>query len=61
MVAASPAFPTADPSVAPLAFSPDVRIQDIPELIADGAIHPHPATTPDEQALVTAALSQHAP
>lgn len=61
MVAASPSFPTTDPSVAPLAFSPDVRIQDIPELIADGAIHPHPATTPAEQALVDAALSQHAP
>jgi hypothetical protein len=47
--------------VSPLAFSPDVRIGDIPELVADGAIHPHPATTPAEQALVDAALSQHSP
>jgi len=61
MIAASPAFPTTDPSVSPLSFSPDVRIGDIPELVADGAIHPHPATTSAEQALVDAALSKHSP
>jgi hypothetical protein len=44
-----------------LPFSPDVRILDIPELIADGAIHPHAAATPAEQAAVDAALSQPVP
>jgi hypothetical protein len=61
LIAASSGFPTTDPSVSPLSFSPDVRIGDIPELVADGAIEPHPAATPEEQALVTAALSQRAP
>jgi hypothetical protein len=62
LVAASPAFPTVDKSIAPLYdFSPDVRIGDLPELVADGAIHPHAATTPAEQALVDKALSQTSP
>ena len=62
LVAASPALPTVDKSIAPLYdFSPDVRIGDLPELVADGAIHPHAATTPAEQALVDKALSQTAP
>ena len=61
LVAASPKLATTDPRVAPLAFSPDVRVSDIPSLVADGAIHPHPATTPAEQALVDAALSQAPP
>ena len=62
LVAASPALPTVDKSVAPLYdFSPDVRIGDLPELVADGAIHPHAATTPAEQALVDKALSQTSP
>jgi hypothetical protein len=44
-----------------LPFSPDLRIIDIPELIADGAIHPRPAATPAEQSAVDAALSQPVP
>jgi hypothetical protein len=62
LVAASPAIATVDQSIAPLyAFSPDVRIGDLAELVADGAIHPHAATTPEEQALVDNALTQPAP
>ena len=61
LVAASPALSTVEGGVAPLAFSPDVRIVDIPELIADGAIHPHAATTPGELAVVDQALSQPVP
>ena len=58
LVAASPSIATLDPSIAPLPFSPDVRIGDLPKLIADGAIHPHAAATPEDQALVDAALAQ---
>jgi hypothetical protein len=61
LVAASPSFSTISPRIAPLPFSPDIHIEDLPELVADGAIHPHPAVTPAEQALVDAALSQPAP
>ncbi len=62
LVAASPAAATADQSIAPLyPFSPDVRIGDLAELVADGAIHPHAATTPQEQALVDNALKQPSP
>ncbi|MEP7115406.1 MAG: hypothetical protein ABI862_19240, partial [Ilumatobacteraceae bacterium] len=60
LVAASPSLPTVDPSIAPLQFSPDVRIGDLAELIADGAIHPRGAATPDEQALIDAALARPA-
>ncbi len=61
LIAASPDLPATDPSVAPLLFSPDVRIGDLPMLVADGAIHPRVATTPEEQALVATALSQRSP
>ncbi|MEY2523185.1 MAG: hypothetical protein QOJ66_1750 [Ilumatobacteraceae bacterium] len=61
LVAASPALATVEGGVGPLPFSPDLRIIDIPELIADGAIHPHAATTPAEQAAVDQALSQPVP
>jgi hypothetical protein len=61
LVAASPVLSTVNPAVAPLSFSPDVRIEDLPALIADGAIQPHPATTPAEQAQVDVALSQAPP
>ena len=61
LIAASPALSTVEGGVAPLPFSPDVRIIDIPELIADGAIHPHAAATPAEQAAVDQALSQPVP
>jgi hypothetical protein len=44
-----------------LPFSPDVRVLDIPELIGDGAIHPRPAVTPEDQAAIHAALSQPVP
>ncbi len=61
LVAASPATPSADPMVAPLfPESPDVRLIDLPELIADGAIHPRAASTPEEQALIDTALSHPA-
>ena len=52
---------TVDQSIAPLPFSPDVRIGDLRELIADGAIHPRVASTPEDQALVDTALSQPPP
>ena len=61
LVAASPTISTINQASAPLSFSPDVRISDLAELVADGAIHPHLATTADEQALVEAALSQPPP
>jgi hypothetical protein len=61
LIAASPALSTVEGGVAPLPFSPDVRIVDLPELIADGAIHPHAATTPDELAVVDQALSEPVP
>jgi hypothetical protein len=61
LVAASPALSTVEGGAAPLPFSPDLRIIDIPELIADGAIHPHAAATPAEQSAVDAALSQPVP
>ncbi|HEX3088114.1 MAG TPA: hypothetical protein VHQ23_05625 [Ilumatobacteraceae bacterium] len=61
LVAASPLTPAADPMIAPLfPESPDVRLIDLPELVADGAIHPRPASTPEEQALVATALAQPA-
>jgi hypothetical protein len=61
LVAASPALSTSGPWIAPLPFSPDVHVGDLPELVADGAIHPHPAVTPAEQASVDAVFSQPAP
>ena len=61
LVAASPTTATVDQSIAPLPFSPDVRISDLAVLVADGAIHPRAATTPEEQALVDNALSQPPP
>lgn len=62
LVAASPRVATVDQNIAPLfSFSPDVRIRDLAELVADGAIDPRQATTAAEQAQVDAALSQPAP
>jgi hypothetical protein len=61
LIAASPSIATVDQSIAPLPFSPDVRIGDLAALIADGAIHPRQATTAAEQALVDQALSQPTP
>jgi hypothetical protein len=62
LVAASPLLATVDQNIAPLyPASPDVRVGDIAELVDDGAIHPRPAVTPAEQALVDKALSQPAP
>jgi hypothetical protein len=60
LVAASPATAAVPKGVTPLPFSPDVNIGDLPELIADGAIHPHAATTPEEKSTVEAALAAHA-
>lgn len=61
LVAADPAAATVNQAIAPLPFSPDLRLSDLPRLVADGAIHPRPATTPEEQAKVAAALSQQPP
>jgi hypothetical protein len=61
LIAASPTLSTVEPGAAPLPFSPDLRILDIPVLIADGAIHPRAAVTPGELAAVNAALSQPVP
>jgi len=62
LVAASPRLATVDQNIAPLfSFSPDVRLRDLPELVADGAIHPRAAATPADQALVDSALAQPAP
>jgi hypothetical protein len=61
LVAASPATATVDQSIAPLPFSPDLRISDIAVLVADGAIHPRAPASVLEQALVTNALSQPVP
>ena len=61
LIAASPTLSTVEGGAAPLPFSPDLRILDIPVLIADGAIHPHAAATPAEQAAVDQALSQPVP
>jgi hypothetical protein len=58
LVAGSPATANADPRVAPAPFSPDVRVADLPTLVAGGAITPRPPATPQEQQLVDAALSQ---
>jgi hypothetical protein len=57
LIAGSPSMASIDKTVTPLPFSPDLHIGDLPELIADGAIHPRPVTSPAEQALVDAALS----
>ena len=61
LIAGSPQFTTVDPSLRPLPFSPDLTIGDLSVLIADGAIHPRTAATPDDQALINAALAQPAP
>ena len=61
LIAASPSVATVDRSIAPLPFSPDVRVADLAELVADGAIHPVAAATPEDQALVDSALSQPTP
>ena len=61
MIAASPSKTTVNQELAPLWFSPDVRLTDLAELIADGAIHPLQPTKPDEQAQVDKALTQPPP
>ena len=61
MIAASPAVTTFDPAIAPLSFSPDVRLGDLAELVDDGAIHPRAAVTSEERTLVEEALSQLPP
>ena len=61
LIAASPTTPAVDTPTSLLPFSPDLDIGDLPELVADGAIHPRAAATPEEQALVAKALSQPAP
>jgi hypothetical protein len=61
LIAGSPQFSTLDPSFMPLPFSPDLHVGDLPVLIADGAIHPRAAATPEEQAVLDATLTPPPP
>ena len=42
----------------PLAFSLDVRLEDLPYLVGEGAITPRAPTTDADEALIQAALKQ---
>lgn len=56
LVAGSPLLLQADPARAPLPFSPDVTVGDIPMLVTDGALVPRTPTTPEQEQLVAQAL-----
>jgi hypothetical protein len=56
LIAGSDLLPTADPTHRPLPFSPDVRVSDIAELVADGTIHPIVPSSPAEVEQVRQAL-----
>ena len=56
LIAGSDLSAQADPAHQPIPFSPDVSVGDIAMLVADGAIVPRAPTTPEEVALVRAAL-----
>jgi hypothetical protein len=56
LVAGSDQLALADPLRSLSTYSPDVRVRSIPSMIADGAIVPRVPTTPEELALVAAAL-----
>jgi hypothetical protein len=57
LLAGSPLTAGADPTIRPVPFSPDVTIGDIPWLVAEDAIDPRPAVTPEDEALLAAALA----
>jgi hypothetical protein len=57
LLAGSPRTADADPTVRPVPFSPDVTLGDIPWLVAEGAITPRPVVTPEDTALLEAALA----
>jgi hypothetical protein len=56
LIAGSGLAGQADPAHQPIPFSPDVRVADLDELVDEGAIVPRPPATPEEMALVRAAL-----
>jgi hypothetical protein len=56
LIAGSGLIAEADPAHQPIPFSPDVRVADIDDLVAEGAIVPRSPSTPEEVALVRAAL-----
>jgi hypothetical protein len=56
LIAGSGLVTQADPSHQPLPFSPDVRVSTIASLVDQGAITPRTPTTPEDLALVRAAL-----
>jgi hypothetical protein len=56
LIAGSGLVDQADPDHQPLPFSPDVRVRSIPMLVERDAIVPRSPSTPDEVALVRAAL-----
>jgi hypothetical protein len=60
LVAGSPRTATIDPSVRPVPFSPDVTVGDIPWLVDEGAVTPRRVVTPDDAALLEAALAGQA-
>ena len=57
LLAGSPRATDADPTIRPVPFSPDVTLGDIPWLVAEDAITPRPVVTPEEAALLEAALA----
>jgi hypothetical protein len=56
LIAGSDLAAQADPGHQPIPFSPDVRVGHIGQLVDDGAIVPRTPTTPEDVALVRAAL-----
>lgn len=57
LLAGSSLTTDADPTIRPVPFSPDVTLGDIPWLAAEGAITPRPVVTPEDSALLDAALA----
>ena len=61
LVAGSEARNEVPPDRAMSEFSPDVKVGDLDELVADGAITPKVPTTPEELAIVAKALGLSPP
>jgi hypothetical protein len=57
LLAGSPLTADADQAITPVPFSPDVTLAHIPWLVAEGAISPRAVVTPEDQALLDAALA----
>jgi hypothetical protein len=60
LVAGSPRAATTDPTVRPVPFSPDVTVGVISWLVDEGAVTPRRVVTPDDAALLEAALAGQA-